>query len=195
MQHATSSPATRHPSLVTRRLSAAFTLIELLVVIAIIAILAGLGFAAMSGAMNSGRKAAARNEVVQIATAIKNYQLEYGRLPPSEGLITALLGGESSDDNRRGITFLEAQMAKGSPPRNGLDTARENYLDSWGRAYEVLLDDGTGQDSTAYDNRIRADLGSGEQEYLTSVIVKSIGPDANGDDAPDKPSDVISNLQ
>lgn len=179
---------TLHSSPTTRYRPAAFTLIELLIVIAIIAILAGLAFPAVQGALNSGRKAAARNEVVQIATAIKNYQLEYGRLPPSEGVIPALLGGESSDDNRRGITFLEAQMAKGTPPRNGLDPTRENYLDSWGRAYIIELDED-------YDNRINTDLGSGPQEYLTSVVVRSIGPDANGDDAPDKSSDVISNLQ
>jgi prepilin-type N-terminal cleavage/methylation domain-containing protein len=170
------------------RKSSAFTLIELLIVIAIIAILAGLAFPAVQGALNSGKKAAARNDVVQIATAIKNYQLEYGRLPPSEGLIPALLGGETSNDNRRGITFLEAQMAKGAPPRNGLDTSRENYLDSWGRAYIIELDED-------YDNRINTDLGSGPQEYLTSVIVRSIGADSNGDGAPDKPTDVISNLQ
>jgi prepilin-type N-terminal cleavage/methylation domain-containing protein len=170
------------------RKSSAFTLIELLIVVAIIAILAGLAFPAMQGAMNSGRKAAARNDVVQIATAIKNYQLEYGRLPSSEGIIATLLGGESSDENRRGITFLEAQTAKGNPPRNGLDASRENYLDSWGRPYLIELDED-------YDNRITDNLGSGDQEYLTTVIVKTIGPDTNNDEAPDRPNDVISNLQ
>ena len=176
----------RFPSLVTRRLSAAFTLIELLIVIAIIALLAGLAFPALQGAIESGRKADARNDVAQIATAIKAYQLEYGRLPASDKVIKELTG-----ENTRGIVFLEAKRPKGKPPRNGVMENSNDYLDSWGRPYIIQLDDGSGDDTTGYDNKITADVGLGEQQYLTTVLIKSLGKDGeNG-----LPKDIISNVR
>lgn len=168
-----------------RRL-AAFTLIELLVVIAIIAILAGLAFPAMQGALDSGRKADARNDVAQIAAAVKAYQLEYGRLPAANNVIRELTG-----ENNRGIVFLEAKRPKGNPPRNGVAEGSNDYLDSWGRPYIIQLDDGSGDDDNAYDNRITADVGLGEQEYLTTVLIKSFGKEGEGGPA----KDIISNVR
>ncbi|MFM8981956.1 MAG: type II secretion system protein, partial [Spartobacteria bacterium] len=55
-----------------------FTLIELLVVISIIAVLAALAFPAVNGAMDSARKARAKSDVAQIATAVVAYETEYG---------------------------------------------------------------------------------------------------------------------
>jgi prepilin-type N-terminal cleavage/methylation domain-containing protein len=190
-----SSPVTRHlpksdtmlhaPCSLLRK-DSAFTLIELLVVIAIIAILAGLAFPALQGALQSGRKAEARNDIAQIAAAIKAYQLEYGRLPAGGNVIKELTG-----ENSRGITFLEAKRPKGNPPRNGAPEGGNDYLDSWGNPYIIQLDDGTGSDTGAYDNRITADVGLGSQEYLTTVIVKSMGKDGtNG-----LPEDIISNVR
>jgi type II secretory pathway pseudopilin PulG len=68
----------------TRRHSA-FTLIKLLVVIAIIPVLAGLAFPAFNGAIDAAKKAKAKNDVVQIASAIRFYQTEYGKLPDYDG--------------------------------------------------------------------------------------------------------------
>lgn len=96
---------------------AAFTLIELLVVIAIIAILMGLLFPAGRSAINSANKTIAKNQAVQIATAITAYETEYGRLPSNSGttvgpaLVTTLCTTNSSD-NPRGIIFLEAAAWK-----------------------------------------------------------------------------------
>jgi prepilin-type N-terminal cleavage/methylation domain-containing protein len=59
----------------------AFTLIELLTVIAIIAILMGLLFPAMSAVQQKARQAQARNEVLQIVSAVKAYYTEYGKYP------------------------------------------------------------------------------------------------------------------
>ena len=56
----------------------AFTLIELLVVIAILAVLAGIAFPAMQGAIDSAKRGQARNDANQIASAIKAYRLEFG---------------------------------------------------------------------------------------------------------------------
>ena len=169
---------TRHKSLATGRRPAAFTLIELLVVIAIIAILAGLAFPAVQGALNSSKKAQARNDVAQLAAAIKAFQLEYGRLPSTIAnndtaaatnatVVSALTSSNSL--NPRGIAFIEAnayRKGKGGTNSSGA------YLDPWGSAYAFALD-------TDYNNRLTADVGAGSQSYMTTVIVQSAGPDTN----------------
>lgn len=138
----------------------AFTLIELLVVIAIIAILAGLGFGAVQGALRSAKRAQARNDVNQVAAAIKSYLLEYGRLPEAGSEIASLLG-----ENPRGIIFFEAKKASGSPAKNGL-SGDNALLDPWGNEYEFFLDDD-------YDNKVNYD----GEEYVTTVVVASQGDD------------------
>ncbi len=161
--------ATRTSPLATGRRPAAFTLIELLVVIAIIAILAGLGFPAIQGALNSGKKAQARNDVHQLAAAIKAFQLEYGRLPSTStgsdspsadnaAVIEALTGSNAL--NPRGVVFFEPKVAKAG--KGGLDGGV--YKDPWGNAYTIMLD-------TSYDNKISA-FG---QTNFTTVIVSSPG--------------------
>ena len=65
--------------------SAAFTLVELLVVISIIAILAGLSFPAVNGALDSAKKTHAKSNAVQIAAAVSAYDMEYGKLPTFTG--------------------------------------------------------------------------------------------------------------
>ena len=154
--------------------SLAFTLIELLVVIAIIAILAGLAFPAVQGAMGSAKKAQARNDVNQLASAVKAFQLEYGRHPgtastdgPAPADFMAILTSTNSQ-NPRGIVFFEPKMAKGG--KGGLDGT--TYKDPWGAAYEITLD-------SNYDNKITTDVGAGNQTYFTTVIVQSAGPDTN----------------
>lgn len=145
-------------------LRSGFTLIELLVVIAIIAILASLAFPAVQGALGQGKKAQARNDVNQLAMAVKAYQLEYGKLPGSGGsdgaapsdLMTTLTG--SNSQNPRGIVFFEAKTAKGG--KGGLDGT--TYKDPWGNAYTITLD-------YNYDNKI--------SNNFTTVIVHSPGPD------------------
>lgn len=109
--------------------SAAFTLIELLVVIAIIAILMGLLFPAAQNAMNSAYKTAAKNQVVQIATAITAYETEYGALPPfittnmDSSNTSILCSGTNvstyTNNNPRGLTFLDSsKWAKGKGGTN-----------------------------------------------------------------------------
>ena len=161
-----SSPAP-HPSSTPsfpRKLSA-FTLIELLVVIAIIAILAGLAFPAVQGAMGSAKKAQARNDVNQLAAAVKAFQLEYGKLPATKDdaaeVVKALIGSNTSV-NPRNIVFFEPKTAKGG--KKGWDGA--NYLDPWGSPYKVVLDLG-------YSNKVTADVGDGNQAYFTTVVVMS----------------------
>jgi len=138
------------------RKRSAFTLIELLVVIAIIVVLAGLGFSGVQGAMDSGRRAQARNDVHQVAAAVKAYQLEFGRLPESGNVISSVTGG-----NPKKIVFLEAKQAKNG--KGGL-VGTTRLVDPWGKDYVVLLDED-------YDNRVSYD----GQEHLTTVVVYSQG--------------------
>jgi len=155
--------------------NSAFTLIELLVVIAIIAILAGIGFPVLQGALQSGKKAQARNDVQQIAAAIRAYQLEYGRLPSTQtgsdefidnnNTIMRVLTGENADDlNPREIAFLQPKVS--AKPEGGYYNGR--FYDPWGNEYLIQLD-------TNYDNRIASWYNS--PQPLTSVIVISLGPD------------------
>jgi prepilin-type N-terminal cleavage/methylation domain-containing protein len=175
---------TRHTSHVTGRRPAAFTLIELLVVIAIIAILAGLAFPAMQGALGSGKKAQARNDVQQIAAAIRAFELEYGRMPTStvstssddntgdfytENSRDVVRALTAQDDtlNPKKISFLEARAAKSN--KNGIATDGTFY-DPWGTSYVIKLDSNY----------------NGKTEYFgprfTKAVVVSFGPNGKRDD-------------
>jgi prepilin-type N-terminal cleavage/methylation domain-containing protein len=59
----------------------AFTLIELLTVIAIIAILMGLLFPAIGAVKENARKVQAKNDLVNIVAAVKQFSTEYGKYP------------------------------------------------------------------------------------------------------------------
>ena len=64
----------------------AFTLVELLTVIAIIAILMGLLFPAINSVKDQARKAEAKTACLNIVSALKAYNTEYGKYPyPSSG--------------------------------------------------------------------------------------------------------------
>jgi prepilin-type N-terminal cleavage/methylation domain-containing protein len=169
-RHFLNSDSMHHALGSVPRKRSAFTLIELLVVIAIIAVLAGLALPAVQGALNSGKKAQARNDVAQLAAAVKAFQLEYGRLPDTgtgsdqtnanNATVLATLT-TSNSLNPRGVVFFEPKAAKGG--KGGLDTSGV-YRDPWGNAYTIMLD-------TSYDNRITA-YG---QTNFTTVIVSSPG--------------------
>jgi len=122
-----------------------FTLIELLVVISIIAILASLAFPAVNGALDSARKARAKNDVVQIATAVVAYETEYGRLPtnasgtiPVNNNFLGILTGADTNGNPRRIVFLEvSEWKKGQGGTNSV-----GFCDPWGNTtpYQIVLD-------------------------------------------------------
>src|SRR5713226_5861854 len=59
----------------------AFTLIELLVVITIVAILIGLLFPAFRGVQDQAKKTQAKNDLMQIVTAVNAFYTEYGKYP------------------------------------------------------------------------------------------------------------------
>lgn len=151
--------------------SRAFTLIELLIVIAILGILMALLFPAVNGALDSARKAQAKNDVTQIATAITAYETEYGRLPSgnittvNSTLVAALIGGSGNTDNPRQITFLEVQAAKKGKSGTNASGA---FVDPWGEEYKIKMDNDT--DTTPYDNRLTG-VGTNNQSVVKKVAV------------------------
>ena len=143
--------------------SRAFTLIELLIVIAIIGILMSLLFPAVNSAIDSARKAQAKNDVTQIATAVIAYETEYGRLPlPASttvdtALINTLIGVAGNTNNPRQIAFLEVGAAKrGKGGTNG-----SGFVDPWALmppnsptiTYKITMD-------TDYNNTIDSAVGT-----------------------------------
>ena len=96
--------------------SDSFTLVELLVVITIIGLLAGLGFPAISGAIQAGRRAEVASMAESIKTAVNAFYAEYSAYPSNASGKTdadflALMSKTNSSgvsaQNTRGIAFLE----------------------------------------------------------------------------------------
>ncbi len=137
--------------------SRAFTLIELLIVIAIIGILMALLFPAVGGAIDAARKAQAKNDVTQIATAVTAYETEYGKLPGTitsdtsknvDDALVKILTAQDDVNNPRKITFIEIGVAKkGKSGTNGT-----GFVDPWGGNYQIAMD-GT------YDNTLNVQVG------------------------------------
>jgi prepilin-type N-terminal cleavage/methylation domain-containing protein len=134
--------------------SRAFTLIELLIVITIIAILMGLLFPAFRSVQDQAKRAQAKNDETQIATAVTAYFTEYGKYPLIDvkqgfdtlygdpggsygnedvfNVLRALPIGVNAGDvlNSRKIVFFNGASAKDAVhPRSGFatqDTTGEN---------------------------------------------------------------------
>jgi len=134
--------------------TSAFTLIELLVVIAIIGILMSLLFPAVGSAIDAAKKAQAKNDVTQIATAVTAYYTEYGKLPPNgtdgtsptvdgtnaavtNGIIGTLMGTLTTN-NPRQIVFLEVSDVTTKKGKSGLSNG--TFIDPWGNSYCIALD-------------------------------------------------------
>ncbi|MBU6182790.1 MAG: prepilin-type N-terminal cleavage/methylation domain-containing protein [Verrucomicrobia bacterium] len=173
-----------------QRRAAAFTLIELLVVITIIAILAGLAFPAVNGAINSARKAQARNDVIQIAAAVKAYQAEYGRMPHTQTssdtwisdnrqimeILTVPNPNSPHALNPKGIKFLEPKSS--TRAKGGFFDGV--FYDPWGVPYALELD-------TDYNGRINnAYFGRNNFGTVSVICIGADGSEKNrGQDATD----------
>ncbi|MBE2203231.1 MAG: prepilin-type N-terminal cleavage/methylation domain-containing protein [Chthoniobacterales bacterium] len=173
----------------------AFTLMELLIVIAIIGILMSLLFPAANSAIDAAKKAQAKNDVVQIATAVIAYETEYGRLPDTNGSaqdvsgnwLAALGGTNAGSLNPRQIVFIEQPTAKGNPPKKGVSGG--TWYDPWGAKYRIAFDDN-------YDNTIAS---AGDSKGITAsslrkkvAVWNDVSGMANTTDAQKKRRAVVS---
>lgn len=131
----------------------AFTLIELLVVMAVIAVLMGVMFPIYGSVQESARRVKAKNDVVQLASAVNAYYTEYGKYPiapPAAGqpatevsfmtnnsdllyTLRAIPEGANANNelNPRQIVFIQVPDVKDKDrPRDGIHEG--NWYDPWG---------------------------------------------------------------
>src|SRR5438105_7883152 len=156
-------------NLFNKRNPEAFTLIELTVVILIIATLAALVTAAASSVLDRAKKTQAKNDVIQIVTAVNAFYTEYGKYPVTVtstttdaffGTGTAPAGCTNYGTNDKLLNVLRSYTGgsdsanvtalnprqivfispKVSPNSRGGIAGDNRYYDPWGTQYAVALD-------------------------------------------------------
>ena len=179
-----------------------FTLVELLVVITLIVILMALLFPAFRGVQEQAKSTQAKNDLIQIVTAISAFYTEYGRYPcttqngdddsdyfsnPNDStqakLFSDLRGISAITDlsiNPKLIAFIQPPLAKDpTKPKSGIGSATNDgkYYDPWGAPYRVKLD-------SNYNNELKnlytGNTGAGTDILNIGVIVWSLGKDGLG---------------
>ncbi|HEX4629668.1 MAG TPA: prepilin-type N-terminal cleavage/methylation domain-containing protein [Chthoniobacterales bacterium] len=168
--------------------SRAFTLIELLVVIVIITILIGLAFPVYQTIQNQAKKTQAKNDLLQIVTAVNAFYTEYGRYPTTEttdvsatygtannsGALFNELRGKSTTLNTRQIVFISPPEDPTQANPKGKIGSDGQFYDPWGSAYSIRID-------ADYDNQVvnpfGAKAGAGPDPIRQGVIAWSLGKD------------------
>jgi prepilin-type N-terminal cleavage/methylation domain-containing protein len=117
----------------SRRARAGFTLVELLVVIAIIGILAGMSLAVIPHVVTAAKKAKAKLEAQDIATAILHYDSVYGRFPVSIAAQNAAQSAAGNGDFTYGAVFKTASAIPDS-------VFSPNYTMSNSEVIAILMD-------------------------------------------------------
>ena len=181
----------------TPRSAAGFTLIELLVVISIIIVLIGFSVPVFQNVQNSAKKTQAKNDLMQIVTAVNAFYTEYGQYPcaanPADdtadflaaddsnhtALMTNLRAKPGATLNTRQIVFLSAPDAKDPTPANARSGIASDgrFYDAWGTPYRVRIDNN-------YNNLVRnpyaANTGAGPTDLSVGVAGWSFGRNRGG---------------
>lgn len=132
---------------------------------AVIIILMGLAFPVFTSVQNAAKKTQAKNDLVQIVTAVNAFYTEYGKYPisgtadiiigpggtgPTSTLFTTLRALDSTT-NPRQIAFITPPDVKdGDKPRSGIATKTVTVngilitigelVDPWGTPYVIAID-------------------------------------------------------
>jgi prepilin-type N-terminal cleavage/methylation domain-containing protein len=188
----------------------AFTLLELIVVIAVIAVLAGLMSPAVQSVLERAKKLQAKNDLIQVATAVNAFYTEYGKYPvpfgvSGDGYRSGATSGTSAKDVLNALRSLDPilnprQIVFLSPPEDttqinakGKIASDGQFHDPWGNAYGISID-------ADYDNQVpnpyNPNTGAGPEKIRQGVIAWSLGKDAklgsNDDNNFSNSDDVIS---
>ena len=179
------------------RFDGGFTLIELLVVISVIAILVALLFPAFRGVQDQARRTQAKNDLMQIVTAVNAFYTEYGQYPcdaqsgtdaqdffaaddNSNNTLFDILRGDPNNGNvqtynPKAIAFFQPIIAKDlNNPRSGIGGNGRLY-DPWGNCYRVRIDNNfSGTVENPYSQN------AGFNPIQLGVIAWSIGKDQAG---------------
>ena len=131
-----------------------FTLLELLIVITIIGILAGIAFPVSNSVIKKARVTQCNQQMSNLITSLKGYQLEYGHVPISTTgadsevttdnavFMLSLMGENPSSGNAyknpREIDFYEPNYTKSG--RGGWSEDNQELADPWGEPFVILLD-------------------------------------------------------
>ncbi len=171
--------------------TAAFTLVEMLVVVSIIAVLIGLAFPVFQGAQNSAKNVQAKNDLVQIVTAVNAFYTEYGTYPSTgtsditfgvggdkenDKLFNELRGTTSAQMNPKNIAFITPALAKDvTNPKNGIGQNDGKWYDAWGHQYFIRVD-------ANYDRQLTNPYSqnAGPASLDQGVIAWSLGKDGKG---------------
>jgi type II secretory pathway pseudopilin PulG len=173
-------------------------MLELLVVISIIAVLAAIATPVTGRVINQARKADCNQQMANILTAIKAYQLEYGHIPIKSGAIEGTVLRTDSGDGRalmkcligeNTTTFANPKLILFYEPtytssrRGGWDATMgsEGLYDPWGNPFEILLDHNFDRtiDPTPLDSGSTAPV---RKDVLILSRGKDKDPAAVGDD-------------
>ena len=157
----------------------AFTLIEMLVVITIIAVLMGLAFPVFQSVQNSAKKTQAKNDLVQIVTAVNAFYTEYGKYPTAasgnpdasftpdnKNLFYTLRGINGGDNAQHALNPRQIEFIKPLEKARGGIGADGSFYDPWGSSYQVVVD-------SNYDNEINNPYGG--SALRSGVIAWSFG--------------------
>ena len=114
-----------------------------------------MGFAGFHGAMDKARRIVAKNDAVQIASAVLLFETEYGKLPPGGSgstdpgdvnaeLMRVLTATEEQGEgvklfNPRKISYLDVNATVEGSKRSGTNSDG-TFVDPWGNPYQIVMD-------------------------------------------------------